>query len=176
MKGGKTSAPLAMRRKSRAASGYSLLECLVYITALGIIMELAFAAYYRIDLHHRRLARNAADLVRTLQAGERWREDVRSTIGKLEWRGTGADQELRIPQAKGEVAYAFRQGTVWRRTTPGGPWMELLPEVKTSRMVADPRKQVTAWQWELELQSTQKVVRVSPLFTFEASVPNRTKP
>jgi hypothetical protein len=139
-------------------------------------MELAFEAYYQIDLHNRRLTRNAADIVRTLQAGERWREDVRSATGKLIITGAGAEQQLRIPQAKTEVAYAFRQGTVWRRATREGTWMEFLPAVKTSRMLADPRAQVAAWRWEVELQSTQSVVRVPPLFTFQAAATRQPTP
>ncbi len=151
-----------------SSGGYTLIECLVYIAALLVIMELAFAAYYRFELHNRRLTRNATDIVRALQAGERWRDDVRAAKGKLFWTEAGADRELRIPQARGEVAYAFRQGAVWRRAAAVGPWNEFLPAVKASRMEAEPRTHVTAWRWELELQTTRDEVRVTPLFTFLA--------
>ncbi len=165
-----------MPRRSQAQAGYSLLECLIYIAVLAVIMELAFEAYYRVDLHNRHLTRNAADIVRVLQAGERWREDVRSATGGPVPAGAGTDQELHIPRKNGEVTYAFREGTVWRRSSPAGDWREFLPGVKRSRMVADSREKVAAWRWELELQSTQQVVRLPPLFTFLAAVPGQSRP
>jgi hypothetical protein len=35
-------------------------------------------------------------------------------------------------------------------------------------MQRDARERIVSWRWELELQSTQKVARVKPLFTFQA--------
>jgi hypothetical protein len=48
--------------------------------------------------------------------------------------------------------------------------------VKNSKMEMDQRRQVTAWRWELELQSARKAARVRPLFTFEAVAPAARTP
>ncbi len=75
---------------------------------------------------------------------------------------------LRIPQKSGEIDYRFFEDALWRRDGADAGWIELLPKIKSSRMAADRRSQVTAWRWEVELMSHRKGARVVPLFTFEA--------
>ncbi len=45
----------------------------------------------------------------------------------------------------------------------------MLGLVKSSRIVSDPRRYVTAWRWELELKNREKR-RIQPLLTFEGVV------
>ena len=78
--------------------------------------------------------------------------------------------------AGGEVRYRLRNGIISRQTSGNTNWIDLLPNVKSSRMEPDPRRHVTAWRWELELQGRQKVARVKPLFTFQAVPTFGTKP
>jgi hypothetical protein len=115
------------------------------------------------------LERNTADIVRALQAGERWREDVRATT-----RGAvlipGADEFiLRLPRPQGSVAYVVRvrDGTIFREEQPGNHREQLLSNVKQSEFHHERRSQVAGWRWELELQG-QRATRVRPLFTFLA--------
>ena len=159
---------LSRRRATgaRLASGFTLLECIVYCALLLLVSGLAFATYYRVTENNRDLRRNAADIVRTLQAGERWREDIRRASGPLQLTEAQAGQELAIPQTNGVVKYAFRDGTVWRQAGPRPE--EALAGVVSSAMLKDVRQFVTAWRWEVQLKGRHHVARVTPLFTFEA--------
>jgi hypothetical protein len=144
--------------------GYSIIECMVYIAVFAIVLDLSFVAYYRYDQHTRNLRRNADDIVRTLHAGDRWREDVRAAIAPPH----AIENGLVIPQQSGEVTYIFADDAVWRQTS--ATRVAVLKQVKTSTMAADSRQRVNAWRWELELASPQKLVLVRPLFTFTTVV------
>jgi Tfp pilus assembly protein PilE len=148
----------------KSERGYLLLECLVYIAVFAVVLDLSFVAYYRYDQHTRNLRRNADDIVRTMHAGERWREDVRAAVAPPHVIENG----LVIPQQSGEVAYIFADDAIWRQTT--STRVLVLKQVKTSTMAADSRQHVNAWRWELELASPQKIVLVRPLFTFTTVV------
>lgn len=148
--------------------GIMLVDCLMYIALLGVILTLTLAAFYRANENSRNLAQNAADIVRALNTGERWREDVRTATGPPRVVEDAKETLLQLPQAGGEVRYRLRDGIISRQTSRNTNWTDLLPNVKSSRMEPDPRRHVTAWRWELELQGRQKVARVKPLFTFQA--------
>ncbi len=148
----------------KSERGFLLIECMLYILLLAVVLDLSFVAYYRYDQHTRNLRRNADDIVRTMHAGERWREDVRVAIAPPH----AIDSGLVIPQQSGEVAYVFADGAVWRQVA--GMRTIALKDVKASTMTSDSHQRVTAWRWELELASPQKVVLVRPLFTFTTVV------
>ena len=156
--------------------GIMLVDCLMYIALLAVILTLTLAAFYRANENSRNLAQNAADIVRALNTGERWREDVRTATGPPRVVEDAKETLLQLPQAGGEVRYRLRNGIISRQTSGNTNWTDLLPNVKSSRMEPDPRRHVTAWRWELELQGRQKVARVKPLFTFQAVPTFGTKP
>jgi Tfp pilus assembly protein PilE len=156
-------------RTIHRSRGFTLIECIVYVAAFFVVLGLAMMTYYRVEENSRSLRRNATDILRTVQAGERWREDIRRAIGPIQVAGAGEGQTFTIPQTNGAVQYAFREGTVWRQA--GAQNLPALVGVLASSMAKDPRQRVTAWRWEVELKGRQKVARVRPLFTFEA--PNR---
>jgi Tfp pilus assembly protein PilE len=64
----------------RSTRGYTLIECITYIAVLLLLLNAAFASYYRCELNAANLRRNADDILRALHAGERWRADIRATI------------------------------------------------------------------------------------------------
>ncbi len=168
--------PIAVRLASPRAArrGYLLIETLVDIAVIVALLGVGYAAMYRCIDSSLALRRNADDIVNALHAGERWRADVRSASApRLE--DTDAGQVLYLDGARGAVAYRFTTNAVCRRAGTGA-WVRLLPSVKASTMTADPRPQVTAWRWELELQrrgsGSVRPSRVRPLFTFIA-VPER---
>ena len=162
--------------RSGGECGIMLVDCLMYIALLGVILTLALAAFYRTNENSKNLAQNAADIVRALHAGERWREDVRAATGAPRVVEEANETLLQLPQAGGEVRYRWRDGIISRQTTGNTNWTDLLPNVKSSLMEPDPRGHVTAWRWELELQGRQKVARVKPLFTFQAVPAAGVKP
>lgn len=153
-----------------------LVECMVYLAVWAAVLGLAFASFYRCYDQTKHLSRNAADIIRALQAGELWRKDVRQAMAELELIASGESQALHIPQPNGEVVYLFRNGMVLRRAGPLSRWIPILAEVKKSSMEKDPRTCVIAWRWEIELKAAQKVVRLRPLFTFQAVPLSSRKP
>ena len=144
---------------------FSLIECLAYIAVFFVVLGLALAAYYQMDEQSRGFTRNSADIVRAMQAGERWRADVRSATNAARLE---IDQELRLIGRSGEVSYFFRAGTVWRQGTNDAHARPLLPNVKASAMQLDARTAARAWRWEIELQTKRTNVTLRPLFTFLA--------
>ena len=156
--------------------GIMLIDCLVYISLLALILGLAFAAFYRTLEHSTRLERNAADIVRGLHVGERWRADVRSATGALRMSNDTNGIVLRIPRDQGSIAYIFREGVVHREETPGGRHEVVLANVRVSGFFRDSRKHVAGWRWELELQGKEEVSRVKPMFSFLAVASKEAKP
>ena len=146
-----------------------LVDCLVYLAVWGVVVGLAFSAFYRCLSYSTNLTRNADDIARTLRAGERWRADIREATSppKLVAQDTGVEA-LQIPQKSGEVIYRFTDGAVLRRAGTNASWMPALSGVKSSRMARDERQRVVSWRWEIELKNRQRVARVRPLFTFQA--------
>ena len=147
------------------ASAFSLIECLAYMAIFFVVLGLALAAYYQMDEQSRGFTRNSADIVRALQAGERWRADMRSATNAARF---DVDQELRLTGRSGDVSYYFRDGTVWRQGTNDAHARPMLPNVKASAMHLDARPSVPAWRWEIELQTKRTNVTIRPLFTFLA--------
>ena len=142
--------------------GYMLIECLVYIAVLAVVLNLAYAAYYRCQTNSVNLRRNAEDIVITVRAGERWRADVRAATAPPKLEGN----RLVVPQAAGEVVYEFVDNTMWRQD--GAARIAVLRRLRASTMQADARSQVTSWRWEVELMAGKKTVSLRPLFTFTA--------
>jgi type II secretory pathway component PulJ len=163
--------PTCIRRRPTAAPGFTLIECLVYISLVFVILGLATAAFYRCFDNMKALRRNTDDITQALHAGELWRADIRAATRPVQFDPT--DQLLRISHPNGEVSYKFADAQVLRRTGADASWVVVLPKVENSQMQSDSRGQVAAWRWELELKSLRKPATMRPLFTFTA-VPNVT--
>jgi prepilin-type N-terminal cleavage/methylation domain-containing protein len=155
-------------QRSTMARGFTLIECLVYITVLAVVLGLASAAFYQCWDDNKAITRNGNDIVRTLKVGETWRADLRAATGPIRIATTDSEQTLRIPHGNQELIYSFANGEVRKHTGTNGPWLVLLPKVKSSQMQIDQRQNVTAWRWEVELETTRKKIHTPPLFTFEA--------
>lgn len=149
--------------------GFGLVECLVYMAVFFVVLGVAFAAYYRMDEQARGFTRNSAELIRAMQAGERWRADVRAATNVVQ---SGENQELQLTAGNGAVSYFFHDGAVWRQGASDKQSIPVLQNVKASAMKLESRQQVQAWKWEIELQTKRTNATVRPLFTFLA-VPAR---
>lgn len=171
----KTRRSRSPRAPDASQPGYLLIEALVYIAVIVALLGAGYAAMYRCIDSSIALRRNADDITSALHAGERWRADVRAARQPVRLEDTADGQLLYLPRATNEVVYRFSTNAVSRRLG-AGPWLRLLPSVKSSTMKSDPRQHATAWCWELELaprtQASVKPGRVRPLFTFIA-VPER---
>ena len=117
------------------------------------------------------MRRNADDITAALHAGERWRADLRSASGKVRLETVEGEQLLHLENSRGGASYRFSTNAVYRRVGPG-QWSQLLANVQSSAMEPDPRQNVKAWRWELELKprlrGAAKAGRIRPLFTFLA--------
>ncbi len=161
----------APRMTPTDVGGYLLIEALVYIGVVVVLLGVGYSAMYRCIDSSIALRRNADDITTALHVGERWRADIRSATGGVRLEDTAPGQLIHLESASREVVYLYSTNGISRRLDQG-PWVRLLPNVKSSTMQPDPRKHVTAWRWELELQprATASVnpSRVRPLFTFIA--------
>jgi hypothetical protein len=168
---------LLSRSRRAAGAGFALVEALVYISVVCVVLGVAFVALYRSIDHTRALRRNADDITRALHAGERWRADVRAAATRI-WTDP-TNTVLHLDGPRGKTAYRFDDDAVCRRVGDG-PWVRLLPNVKSSVMEPDRRQKITAWRWELEFKpqitGAVKPGRVRPLFTFLAVPPTTVAP
>jgi hypothetical protein len=165
--------PMKRRTESQRPTqrAYLLIEALVYIALIGAVLSIGYTAMYRCLDSSIALRRNADDIVSALQAGERWRADIRAATSQPRAELIENVQLLRLDSPRGPVTYRFGTNGVSRQLAGGG-WVNLLPRVKSSSMIADPREHTTAWRWELELQprvtASIKPGHLRPLFTFIA--------
>ncbi len=128
--------------------GFTLVEVLTYSAILLIVSAVAMKAFFATLDHARDVRRVADDITRALDAGERWRADVRLATGPprlVEEDGVAA---LHLPHADG--------------------WQPALKAVKHTRFVADQRAHVSGWRWEVELQTRLPHPRIRPQFAFQA--------
>lgn len=156
-------------RRSRAAIG--LVECLVYLAVFVVIAFLAFNSFFRLVGASTGMRRNADDIVAAMQAGERWRADVRELARAPEFAERDGVALTLLPHTNATVAYFFASNTVWRAANINRPPVPLLRRVRASRMVEETRPPVTAWKWDVELITVNKNARTRPVFTFLAVPP-----
>ncbi|MBE7503952.1 MAG: hypothetical protein HS113_27440 [Verrucomicrobiales bacterium] len=153
-----------------------LVEALIYISVFFVILAAAGAAYSRVLDHTRQLRRVAADIARAVDAGERWRADLRHVTAPPRLVQEGPLQALHLPHAGAEIVYFFDGSNVIRRTSPDDAWRPFLNQVKATRFVEDARPGTTAWRWELELLPGPRAGRTPALFTFLAVPPQPARP
>jgi type II secretory pathway component PulJ len=155
--------------------GFTLIECLVYISVLFVVVGLTFATFYSLLSHHRDIARCSEDILRALKASEIWREDIRAATRPPILENDQHEQALHIRKHGDSVTYLFSNGQVWRIVNDQPPQDALLTHIKFSTMRMDARTYVQVWRWDLELVAARKKAQLKPLFTFTAVIPDRVK-
>jgi len=142
-----------------------LVDCLIYLAVTAVLVGLGMSLFIRCLGAASDLSRNADDIAAALQAGERWRADLRLAVAQPALDST-TGSELKIPQADGVVSYRFADNAVWRRVESGADWTRLLERVKHAEWNTDPRGSVTAWHFDVELKSKRPNAKLRPLFSF----------
>lgn len=150
--------------------GFTLLEAITYVLILTVVLTLAYPAFHKCQRGSRDLQRNANDILQTVRAGERWRQDVRAATGPIRVEAG----IFVIPQRTGNITYSVTSNQL-RRTAGERKPITVLTNVKTTTMQTDRRELVTAYRWDVELISHVKTTRVRPQFSFVA-VPDGGRP
>src|SRR4051812_43578989 len=120
---------MRIRHTHRTRTGFTLIECLVYLVLFVFVSGLAFEAYFTMNQQTRAVNNSASDISRAMRAGERWRADLRfSTTAIVENEST-----LRLTQKSGVVRYQFRDGAIWRQSNEALPTL-VLDGVQASAM------------------------------------------
>jgi len=153
-------------------AGIALLHALVYVGVLTVILGTGGTALFRLWSVSGAMRRQGDDLRNALSIGERWRADVRATDGAIHVESEAGVQVLHLPRTNGMVQWGFHQATVWRRNDTNAEWVVQLPRVRASVMAPEPRGELTAWRWELELEPASKKARLRPVLDFYG-VPGR---
>lgn len=159
-----------LKRRVVRETGFTLIEMVVYMAVFVVVIGCAVTALFDCWDNTKVLRRDADDIARALDVGERWRADLRGATGTVQLTVTSGAEQFRIPASAGEVTYTFANGEVRRQAGVAAPNTLWLGNVKSSQMQSDSRGGAAAWRWELELKSTRKEARVRPLFTFESVV------
>jgi Tfp pilus assembly protein PilE len=150
-------------------AGMTLIECITFIAVFLILSSLAMGAFYMCWNHSQALIWATDDISAALNAGERWRADVRHATGTITVETTASGETMTIPEGQTEVVYHFASGQVRRQIGPATLAPLLLPRVIASDMKPDTRGSVTAWRWELQLAERRKETHLPLWFTFEAA-------
>ena len=153
----------------RYRAGIMLVECITYIAVFFILTGVATGAFYLSWDHSKALISATDDIIAALQAGERWRADVRASGGTIRIEKTPAGQVVSIPEGGKEIVYRFSSGGVRRQVGTDGFSALLVPRVVSSEMTLDRRGDVRAWRWELQVAQRRKETHLPLLFTFEAA-------
>lgn len=147
-------------------SGLMLLDLMVYISLVGLVLILTAVVFNTGLSQSTALRRNINDIERAMNAGERWRADVRAATGPVRTETREGRSAFVIPQAGGVVAYEVWTNQV--RRVVGERRELVLNSIRSARMLEEKREFASAWRWEIELSQRRKTPRVRPLFTFIA--------
>jgi hypothetical protein len=146
------------------------MEMFAVCSVLFILISLTGVVSYRARRRSAGLVASMDDLHAVVVAGELWRDAVRAADAvAVDDAGTFA-----IRRGDKTTFYRLNDATVERRA-PGGDWLPVLGNVKSSRFVRDSGKHVTAWRWEIGLRTRREDPPIQPRFTF-AAVPGFQPP
>lgn len=157
----------------RATGAYTIVEMLVYIVVVLALLAVGYTAVYRATDYSVALKRSSEDIAAALQAGEKWRADVRlaSHAVRVEADGTSATMDL---GGSKRIVWRFADEAIFRQEGASGP-VRMLQPVKATRFCVDRLEHTTALRWEMELKPRSKGTvrpgRIRPLFTFTAVPP-----
>lgn len=164
--------------------GVTLIEVLVYIVLFSAFMLVAFNTYYSSKNQARNMQWNAIKIIQVMNAGERWRQDIRDATSPpqlIQALLPNPDDtpdiielaSLKIIKPSETNWYVFRGDQVFRMSSLlPTQWESVMDKVNSSTMAEEQRGEVAAWRWEVELKTKTTNAPTRPLFTF-LSVPKK---
>lgn len=150
-------------------TGTLLLETIAYMAIFVVVLGLATDAFYQSWSASGALRRDADQISQSMNAGERWRADIRAASGAIEKTSLNGSETIRIPQAQGEIIYRFAHAEVRRRPATSARESVVVSKIKSSRMQIEREPFGSVCRWELELEPNRpRRGTLAPLFTFTA--------
>ena len=158
--------------------GVTLIEVLIYAVLFSVFMLVASNAYISSENQARSMRWNAIKIIQVMNAGERWRQDIRDAIRppqNIQSSLPNPDDpldiieltSLKIIKSSETNWYAFRGDHVFRMSSHlPTRWELVMDRVNSSTMIEEERGEVAAWRWELELKTITTNAPTLPLFTF----------
>jgi hypothetical protein len=153
----------------RKQAGIMLVECITYMVVFLLLSGVATGAFYLSWDHSKALISATDDITAAMQAGERWRADVRAASGPIHVEKTPSGEVVTIPANGKDIVYRLNAGELRRQAGSDGFSAVLLPRVRASEMTMEKRGDVQAWRWELEVPQRRRETHFPLLFTFEAA-------
>ena len=158
--------------RRRRTAGLMLIQVLVYLAATALILSLASVAIFdalgrvRRDLE---LAQRAGLL---LDAGERWRDDVRASSGNVVVETTEQGSVCRMGAGTNTVLWTLSRGELSRAAGEGAPSKVWARGVAEAVFLCEERGEVRPWRMDATLAKVRKTERHPVAFTFR-SVPRQ---
>lgn len=156
---------MRLLKAKRQARGASLVEMLMYMSCLLVLMSLVSVAIGKLWSAERALHERANELIRVVNTGERWREDVRrSAVSPRGIEANGSEGILLELDGSRQV-YLLEAGEL--RRTANGAKEVLVRNVVSSRMLREQREGLVYWRWELGVRLGRNATKTQA-FTFMA--------
>ena len=143
-------------------AGTTLIEMMGYMAVLTVLLGVAYGSYRQTMLAATRLSENADAVRAAVQAGEQWRADVRAATAPPAM-DAGA---FTLAQDSRRIRYRFADGRGCRQAGDAAESV-VLEGIARAEVVRDPRRFVTAYRWELELEG-RRGAAMTPRLTFIA--------
>jgi type II secretory pathway component PulJ len=152
---------------SSKSHAFTLVELMVYLGVLASVLLIAYTTLDKLWTASAKVRLQADDLRAVLAAGELWRRDIRSEGARVEVESEGGEQVVKIlGPGTNEVLWAYQGGAILRRSGTSNSWTQLVRRVRHSSMASDPRDEIPAWRWDLELDPASKQTRFQRLYSF----------
>ena len=145
-----------------------MVEMLIYAGLLGTLLTLGSETVGIGSNHARQTQMQTGDINAALRAGEQWRRDIRSAVAPPKSQAGESTPILLIETSDEIIEYRYSNRAVWRRVAGEKDGQKLFDSVESSRMLPYTRGKVTAWRWELELETRDHRSKMRPLFAFIA--------
>ena len=157
---------LPLPNKLQRDTGLMLVECLMYISAVMVIVGLALAIFYQCQTQSVRLSRQSEHIAITLRFGERWRKEVRNAPATPEIKEHDSATAFHIPAPKGEIVYLYDGAAVWRKAAKDSHYVLFVEGIAGLKFQKEVREHAAGWRMEIELATYERHPKNKPQFSF----------
>jgi len=138
--------------KAGRQRGFTFIEVMVYTIVVAVVFSMGLHSYVKSQQFSGALTLAARQTMMIIQAGERWRNDIRLAVEDP----VVEDGVFCIVQPSNVVKYRFYGGCVERFLEGELDWCVILYNVAASEMSRQDRNHTTCWIWELEVEKNRE--------------------